>query len=207
MEKLAMGYYQICIWIMRMAYINLLWIAFSLLGLGVFGFFPSTVAMFVVIRKWVTGEKDIPIFQTFWDAFKKDFIKTNVLGYILFFVGFILYIDLKFVQGQSSVFFTILKFGLLILFFIYFIILLYIFPIFVHFQLTFKQYIKWSIVIGIVHPILTLLMVAGVLVAYYVTFSMVPGLMIFFGGSTIAFVIMWGAFQTFSKFEFQENYN
>ncbi len=78
MENLAMGYYRICTWIMRMAYVNLLWVAFSLLGLGIFGFFPATAAMFVVIRKWLSSEQDIPVFKTFWNAFKTEFIKINI---------------------------------------------------------------------------------------------------------------------------------
>lgn len=65
------GYYRFAVWITRFAYLNLLWIAFSLVGLGVVGFFPATAAMFAVVRKWVHGEKDIPVFQVFGKTIKR----------------------------------------------------------------------------------------------------------------------------------------
>lgn len=207
MENLAKGYYEICRWIARMALVNLLWVGFSLLGLGVLGFFPATTAMFGVVRKWVSGESEFSVFREFWDLFKVDFIRVNILGYILFGIGLILYVDLKYVQAQPGIFFTILNVLILILLFVFLIALLYIFPVYVHFKLNVKQYIKWSIVIALVHPVITVVIAIGATIAYYVTFIAVPGLMIFFGGSTIAFVVMWGASQTFSKFEFRKNYN
>lgn len=207
MEGFAMGYYRLCTWIMRIAYVNLLWIGFSMLGLGIVGFFPATVAMFVVVRKLMTSDKDVPIFKTFWNAFKTDFVKSNLLGYGIALVGVILYIDLRYVQAQSGLLFTILNLIILVLIFIYLIALLYIFPIYVHFQLSVKDYVKWSVVIGLVHPIMTVVMAIGVVAAYYITFMLVPGLMLFFGGSTIAFIMTWVASQMFGKFELQENYN
>ncbi len=45
------GLYRICEWVMRLAYVNLLWIGIFWLGLVVFGFFPSSAAMFAVVRK------------------------------------------------------------------------------------------------------------------------------------------------------------
>lgn len=202
-----MGYYQFCTWVTRLAYVNLLWIGFTILGLGIFGFFPATVSMFAVIRKWLTGETDISVFTTFWKNFKTEFYKVNVLGYILLAIGAILYIDLMYVKGQPGMLFTVLQFGLLFLFFIYFIILLYVFPIFVHFKCSFKDYLKWSIILGIGNPILTALMLVAAVIAFLATFMVIPALMVFFGGSVITFVIMWGAFQSFTKLEYTEKYN
>ncbi|MGY0702716.1 DUF624 domain-containing protein [Bacillus subtilis] len=46
---------RFCEWIMRFAYTNLLWLFFTLLGLGVFGIMPATAALFAVMRKWIQG--------------------------------------------------------------------------------------------------------------------------------------------------------
>ncbi len=62
------GYYRFAVWVTKFAYLNLLWIAFSLLGLGLFGLFPATAAMFAVVRKWINGEKDIPVFHVFLEV-------------------------------------------------------------------------------------------------------------------------------------------
>src|SRR5690625_6342583 len=57
------GFYTLANWIMRLAYVNILWIAFSLVGIIILGFFPATIGMFTVIRKWIQGDGDIPIFK------------------------------------------------------------------------------------------------------------------------------------------------
>lgn len=59
------GIYHISNWIMRLAYVNFLWILFTLAGFIVFGFFPATIATFAVVRKWIFDTTDIPIFTTF----------------------------------------------------------------------------------------------------------------------------------------------
>ncbi|MFC4402738.1 YesL family protein [Gracilibacillus xinjiangensis] len=62
-------------WISRFAYVNLLWIGFSLLGLVVFGFFPATAAMFALVRQWIMGNIDKPVFSSIWVTIKKNFSK------------------------------------------------------------------------------------------------------------------------------------
>lgn len=57
--------YRYMDWGMRLAYINILWLGGIILGLGVVGFFPATVAMLSVIRKWSYGEgyKNLSLLQ------------------------------------------------------------------------------------------------------------------------------------------------
>lgn len=200
MGNFAVGYYRICTWITKFVYLNLLWLGFSVAGLIVFGSFPATIAMFAVVRKWVMGETEIPIFQTFKIAFKKEFLKGNLLGYLLFAIGYILYIDLQYVRLQEGLLFHFLSYAILGLFFIYFVILLYVVPLFVHFETKIFRYMKWSLVIGITHPILTCLMAAGLVVGYYLVTSIMPGLLLFVMGSCSAYVIMWCAFRTFPAY-------
>src|SRR5436190_181234 len=45
--------YTFCDWIARLAYINLLWILFTLSGFVVFGFFPATIAMLATLRQFI----------------------------------------------------------------------------------------------------------------------------------------------------------
>src|SRR5690625_6922967 len=80
-----------CEGIMRLAYVNLLWILFTILGLGIFGIFPATIALFAVTRKWVMGDRDIPVFSTFWQTFRKEFLKSTLLGWVLFVIGYMIY--------------------------------------------------------------------------------------------------------------------
>lgn len=201
MEGIAMGFYRVAEWVTRFAYVNLLWVAFTVFGLILFGFLPSTVAMFAVVRKWTMGEKDVPIFTLFWKTYKKEFIKANLLGYILLIIGYVLSMEFRVLQTQTAMPYFIASFGVIAQFILYAVVLMYFFPIFVHFNLTAKQYFKWPFIIGIGHPILTVFLVVVVGLIHYVAFNTIPGILFFFGGSVTAFILMWGASLTFSKYE------
>lgn len=192
--------YEICEWVWRLAYINLLWIFFSLVGLILFGVVPATFAMFAVLRKWVMGEKDIRVFRTFWDSYRVDFWKTNFLGGILMMFGILLYIDFIFIdnlQGWYATFFS----GLLILLtMLYFIMLVYIFPVFSHYKIKPYQYIKYAIHFGITSPLSVIIIgISGFVIYYLIAF--IPGIIPFFSVSLISYVIMYLAYHTFRKTE------
>lgn len=191
------GVYRGSEWIMRLAYLNILWVLFMIAGLGVFGFFPSTAAMFAVTRKWMMGETEEPIFRTFWKAYKKDFVQVNLIGLILLMIGFFLYFDLRFAQAQQG-FVAILRYFFLGLLFFYFIMTLYIFPVFSHYKLKTIEYIKYAFIIAIGKPVQTFLMIAGSIVIYYLL-RFIPGLIPLFSGSLISVVLMWGAARSFPK--------
>jgi uncharacterized membrane protein YesL len=204
MKGFVNSYYNFCVWIMRFAYVNLLWVLFTILGLVILGFMPATVAMFAVVRKWIMKDTEIAIFPTFWMVYRKEFLKSNVLGFLLCMIGYALSIELQILRDQENIIYLIASFGIVGLFILYGIILLYFFPIYVHFNLTIYQYFKWPFIIGVVHPILTIFLLVVVFIINYLTFITIPALLFFFGGSISAFVLMWGASQTFSKFEQKE---
>ncbi|OZU88291.1 hypothetical protein CIL03_11595 [Virgibacillus indicus] len=201
MNGFVNGFYNFSVWITRLAYVNLLWVAFTILGLGILGLFPATAAMFAVVRKWMMEDEDIPIFKTFWKSYRIEFKKANVVGYILLLIGYVLFAELQILWAQENTVYFVASFGVLAIFFIYFIILLYLFPIFVHFNLKTFQYIKWPAIIGIIHPLLTIVLGVGILFIHYLTFVTLPALLFFFGGSVTAYILMWGASKTFSKYE------
>src|SRR4051812_16513904 len=96
MNRLLTGIYNLCRWITHFAYLNILWILFTLAGAVVLGIVPSTVAMFAVARKTAMGEEDIPVFKTFWRTYRTEFIRANGLGLLLTAIGLIWYFDLHF---------------------------------------------------------------------------------------------------------------
>lgn len=191
--------YRFCLWTMRFAVINLLWIMFTIAGLIIFGFMPATAAMFTVMRKWVMGQTDIPIFKTFWEAYRSGFLKTNLIGIILSVSGYILYIDFIFLNRlEANWFSAILGVGLICIAVLYVIILFYIFPVFSHYQIKTFQYFKYAAVIGISHPFHTVGIGAGVITLLFIMF-MFPGLIFFLSGSIISFIIMSTAHHVFMK--------
>ncbi|MCC3355895.1 YesL family protein [Bacillus sp. REN16] len=195
------GIYKLCEWIMRLAYINLVWILFTILGLGFLGFFPATISMFTIVRKWLMGFDEIPVFKTFWDSYKKDFLKGNLLGVFILVAGYILYIDIHFLRSTDS-FINVLYYPTLLLCLGFILTLCYVFPTFVHFNVTVFQVVKNSFLIMLMNPLSTIMMVIGSL-TIYMLMTTLPGLIPLFGGSALAFVIMWSAFLAFTRIERQ----
>lgn len=197
--------YQISDWIIKLIYVNVLWIAFTVIGLFVFGFFPATAAMFAVIRKWIVQEeKDIPVFQTFILHYKKDFLQANLIGMIVMALGFFLYFDLRFFQSSSQPFLNMLSFFIYTLFFIFFIFSLYLFPIFVHYELKTMEYLKYSIILAIARPVQTFLMIAAFIIVSIV-FYYVPGLGFFLYGSVLSLILTKLASISFLKLSYNRH--
>lgn len=203
MHGFVAGYYKGCVLITRLAYVNFLWVLFTMLGLGVFGLMPATAAMFGVVRKWEMKE-EINTFSTFLRIYKEEFVKTNLFGIVLFVIGYLLVMEFQILRSQESTIYLIVSFGVLAVFLMYLIILTYFFPVFVHFNLKFIDYMKWPFVIGVVHPLLSIFLFVVIGCGIYMTFVTIPALLFFFGGSVTAYIIMWGAAKTFPKYEMKE---
>ncbi|MED2943404.1 YesL family protein [Bacillus swezeyi] len=198
-HALSNGFYRFCEWVMRLAYLNLLWIGFSLAGAVVFGLAPATAAMFAVTRQWVMGNTDIPVFQTFFQTFKKEWAKSSVLGLILSSIALLLYVDFNiaavYFHDQPAVFSIFIS-----LFIIYAIILLYTFPIDVHFEMKRTEVLKYSFMIGFSRPLITFLMIfsalgMALLTLFHVTF------LLFFSGSALSLILTKLAFRAFRSID------
>ncbi|MBM7572964.1 YesL family protein [Aquibacillus albus] len=190
--------YKMCDWVTSLVYVNLLWIGFSLLGLLLFGIGPATSAMFTVIRKWLMGEEDVKVFLTFWQTYKKDFLKTNFLILILLAVGGLLYLDFLFIGNFEGMLVSILSGLLILLTILYFLTLVFVFPVFVQFELKPLQYIKYAVHLGIYSPLSILIILASILFMYYLTLF-IPAIFPFFSGSIISLIIMYQAEQSIEK--------
>ncbi|MBP1948445.1 YesL family protein [Virgibacillus litoralis] len=186
-------------WMIKLAYINLLWILFTIGGLVIFGLFPATVAMFTVVRKWMRKESNFKIFPAFWTVFRTDFIKANGLGLLFITVGYILYYDFTFLQVNDGKLAYLLPVFIFILI-SYAVTLLFFFPVFVHFDLKFFQYIKQSFLVAITSPIETILSAVSIVLLYF-AITLLPGIIPLFSGSLLAIAMTWTSFRAFRKIE------
>ncbi len=192
------GIHRFSEWVMRLMYVNVLWIVFTFLGLIVLGFFPATAAMFAVVRKWVM-KQDIHVFQTFWKVYKSEFLKSNGVGLILIALGSFLYFNIKIIEAISIPIFKILYIPNVILILIFFLTLFYIFPVLVHFHVGVKGVFKNAVILMTINPIATLIMAVFTGIFFFITFKF-PGLIPFFSGSIPAFLLMSLCHYTFKKF-------
>ncbi|WEG13707.1 YesL family protein [Pullulanibacillus sp. KACC 23026] len=192
------GLYRLSEWIMRFAYLNILWVGFSLIGLFVFGIMPASSSMFSIVRKWQRGETDLPIFKTFWQHYKKDFVKINLIGIVLYIIGSIVYMDIFYMKSVNG-FSSILVFAAFcIIAFLYLLLILYIFPTFVHFDLKIPHYFKYSLLFALTNIIGTIIMIGAALATWFLI-RVLPASLLFFSMSLLAFVLMWAANLGFSK--------
>ena len=187
-------------WVARLALLNVLWILFTVLGLGFLGVFPAIAATFTITRMWVSGETDLPVVRTFWKFYKKDFIKSNILGYILSVLGYILYLDFVFLTVSPSNAVNILTIPFVLITFIFILTLLYVFPVFVYYDMKILQVIKSAFFIMFSNPLETLTMLVGTLGIGVILWSF-QSIAIFFGPSVLSIIIMMPAYKAFQKVE------
>ncbi|WP_251551556.1 YesL family protein [Neobacillus muris] len=195
MDRLGERLNELCMLVLKLFYIQILWLLFTLLGFILLGAGPSTYAMFTVMRQWIRGNTDLPIFKTFLQAYKMGFKESAGFGILYLAAGTIIYVDLLYVHSQ------LLRGLLIIIGFIYLISLTYIFPILVHYDwkgIMLKM--KCSVLFGISHLQYTLILFVALAAVYFVLLRY-PGTLAFFGVSAGSYMIMWMTNQVFKRIE------
>lgn len=187
-------------WLLRLVWTNLLWIGFTLLGLGIFGIMPATVAMFAVVRRWTMGDTDSSILKTFKTTYFREWKKSNIIGLIFALIGGFLFLDLSFSEQMQGFFSLFLYVFFLVLCIVYFLALTFFFPLYVQYTFTIKEYIKQSLIHSIASIKDTIILLLGLTVIGY-GFSKVPGLIPFLGGVLPSYWIMTICMKRFRKME------
>lgn len=188
---------SICLLILQLCGLNFLWIIFSLLGIGIFGVGPATIAMLAVIRKIIRKKDDgNSMISTYWTEFRNNFISGNFFFFLYFIMGYILYVNWLYVHH------SFLQVMFVIATLLYMISLVYIFPILVHYDwkgVVIK--IKYSLIFGVSHLHYTLVLFVTLFLVYFL-FNLNLGIFSFFGVSFTGFIIMWFTHQVFLKVEY-----
>jgi uncharacterized membrane protein YesL len=206
MKGFTYSIYKTSNWIMKLAYVNILWIAFTLAGLVIFGFFPSTVAMFAVVRKWISYDKEnFSAFNVFSKTYKQEFLKSNLLGLIIMIIFFLFSLEMNFIQEYNNQILDVFFYPMLILFCFIVLTVLFIFPTYVHYEVGIFHLIKNSFLMMILNPIPTILMIACCIGSFFISLIF-PVSLVFFGGSLLAFITTKSASMAFQKIEQTKNY-
>ncbi|MGL5315351.1 MAG: YesL family protein [Peptostreptococcaceae bacterium] len=169
-----------CNWIWKFMSLNFLWVIFMAAGGVVFGIMPSTVSTFHILRKWIKGDLDIPIFKTFVDVYKKEFINSNKCGLVFLGIFVFLAFDLAILYKIEALYSTVLYILVMAVLFFVTLAFVYFFPTYVHFKFTNKEYIKNSFILSLSSPKQTLLILIGFFILSYIVKSNAGLLMFFF---------------------------
>ncbi|AUD14796.1 hypothetical protein CXF77_04495 [Planococcus sp. MB-3u-09] len=186
-------------WGFNLVLLNLLWLLFSFSGLVVLGIFPATAALFAVMRLMIMETDNGSMIKLFWAKFKEEFVAANVVGYMMLLIGLVLYTDLKVLHYvNQDMLYTILMSTTMVVIFVYLLSLLYIFSVFVHYNLKVWQYPKHAFILVIARPMHTLIMAILVVFILFL-YLQLPVLIVLFGISLISYVLMKFSYLSFSK--------
>lgn len=91
------GVYAVCVWVWRLAWLNMLWLLFTLMGLVLLGFFPATVAGYQVARDWIQtpASRGAPLFRRFAGLVRRNAVSANAGGAVLLAIGALLAVGLQ----------------------------------------------------------------------------------------------------------------
>ncbi|MGD6941000.1 YesL family protein [Cytobacillus gottheilii] len=190
-----------CEWIWKAITANVCWIAFTLLGLGVFGFFPATVALFTIVRKWLRNDTEFRVWKTFSEVYFKEWKRSNGIGLVFYSIGLFLFIDIRITEVfLSGVFGSFLSIILYILAFILLITVGYFFSLYVHYELSNKDYIKQSFIITLTSLPTTIWIGVGLFMIGYLI-NQYPGLLLFISAVAPAYWMMKACLSRFASLE------
>lgn len=190
--------YGITSWITNLAFINILWLSFTVLGIIIFGFFPSTVAMISVLKKLLVTEKDINIFREFLSSFKQEFKKSNQLYLPFVLIGFILIIDIRFISIMNFPY-SQLVVGIFYLL-IFFLAMTFLYSLVVYMYSTAgkREIVKKSFFFLLTSPITNFYLLTIICLMYLLTLKVV-GLIFLFSGSVLGVMTLLIVVKTTKK--------
>ncbi|WP_183041095.1 YesL family protein [Salipaludibacillus neizhouensis] len=194
------GIMRIAEWFVRFTYVNVLWFVFTLLGGVVFGFMPSTIAMFSLFRRWFRGEEEFPVFGTYWNEYKLNFKNSNVIGIPLLMIGIFLYVDFLILIEISNWMSNALLVILGMIGLVYLFVIVNIFPVLTHFKLSFKEYYKRAFYLSLLQPFRFFLLIITNAITVLLLFT-IPILFPIIGASIFGAINMWSFLQGFGKIE------
>ena len=179
------------VWAPRLVWLNVLWIGGSVLGMVVLGVWPATAAMFAVTSRWCSGEPECGVFTTFRQEYQREFWRANALGGILAVAGAVLVFDLHFVAASQAPL-RWAEVPLIAVGFAYAVLAVLIWPVFARYQTRLLDYFRLALVVGVCHPLRTLLMLAEV-GAMVVLSTWLQGASLCVGGAMLALALTWFA--------------
>ncbi|MDI3412444.1 hypothetical protein QKW52_28445 [Bacillus sonorensis] len=107
-----------------------------------------------------------------------------------------LFVNHQFFQGRADLFSIMVSYSTWLAGVLYIMVLMYIFPLYVHFEMPFVRYFSQAVLIGMLRPLTTIAMAASGAAVVYVLMT-VPGLIPFYGISLFALVWMFLAHRCF----------
>ncbi|MBO8165128.1 MAG: DUF624 domain-containing protein [Brevibacillus sp.] len=202
MKKYGQFLYVTSEWITRFAAIHFLWVFFTLAGLVIFGLMPSTAALYSIMRKWIQGERDLPLWKTYWKIYKQEWKPANRLLFFVVPLLFIMAIHIAFLSQNES--FGPAHLSSFVFLFFFILIFLYVFPAYVHFDMGLLSIMKNAFLIMLISPLHDILLLIS-LSSLLIIFFYFPGIAFFFGISSAAWINTYLCLHAFDRISQKKN--
>jgi uncharacterized membrane protein YesL len=217
------GIYRLTEWITRIAYTNILWLICSspflfvllvkfmlfqteattndhvllnwVLGiLAPFTLFPAISALFAVVRKWVMGDTDVPIFKTFFKGYKENYKQSMIGGFFYTLLFVIMWVDYKVYMTLDNL--QLVGGVMLLLLVILFVSMFNFFSMVVHYHMGIFMILKNAVLLTVIRPFRMVATVLGCGLLLYIA-SLYPVLIFFF---IITLIALWSFFNFYGSF-------
>lgn len=178
---------MLAVWISRLAIVNVLWIIFTIFGLGIFGFGPATAAMSSVISRWISSDQSFSVFRHFTNVYRNQFLKTNLIFLSSALIGAVLVYNYFFIQANNLPFFySVIT---IVMGMTHLLISITIIPLYINNHVSILELFKTSALFVIGYPLNSMVIVLAIGGLILIQLFM-PGLLFFFSGSAITFVVV-----------------
>ena len=174
--------------------LNLLWL---LACLPILTIFPSTAAMFGVVRKWVQG-KEGNVFKLFFSMLRANLRQSLIVGFVWMVICVVLALNFFLLQGiQLPLRITVLTVNMLVSV-VLLLATVYLFPVLVNYQTNSYNVLRNAVLLSVGHlptSFQCLLLVSAVgLILFYV-----PMAIILAAGSVTAYAVYWLCDRSFEQ--------
>ena len=182
----AYSFFDTLVWI---AGLNVLWIAFTLLGFGIFGAGPATAAAQIAVRKRAAGDA-VPLLRGFASAYFRNFLRADALALPVMAAAAALVLNWNYFSGGRGVLAQFMAVGILVAAIFLAGAVCYVFPMYARYELPLFQYLLMSSRFAVRHlagTVILLFVSAAVLYAS----SCLPGLVPFFSIGAWLYLTGW----------------
>lgn len=182
----AYSFFDTLMWI---ACLNLLWIASTLLGLGVFGVGPATAAAQIAVRRRAAGDA-APLLRGFTRAYFRNFSRANALALPVMAVAAALVLNWNYFSRGGGILAQLMAAGIFVAAIFMAGAVCYVFPMYARYELPLPQYLLMSSRFAVRHLAGTvILLFVSAAVAY--ASSCIPGLVPFFSIGAWLYLTGW----------------
>lgn len=182
----AYSFFDTLLWI---ACLNLLWILFTLLGLGVLGAGPATAAAQIAVRKRAQGNA-APLLRSFGATYFRNFGRANVLALPVMAAAVALSMNWNYFSALEGLFPQLVAAGIFVAAIFLAGAACYLFPLYARYELPLGQYLLTSSRFAFRHLAGTVILLFISAAAFYAS-TTVPGLVPFFSIGAWLYVTGW----------------